>query len=183
MNPKHRTDSNYHDDDRDYCPVKKKIKVLGSTLAVRMSHVACQDKVPTLNDNPKIFLMNTGKDKYNLETMTRQCYEEHECNVWPIRGKRVKVGDIVMSTSDGEGYNSLHTVIDVSLISSDTYHAMYNPVDYHSRFLLTLGRRQEINVPRNSTHTKLKFDKCMDKQQGDYYGKLDQKSIVWCFHR
>jgi hypothetical protein len=183
MNPKHRTDANYHDDDHDYCPAKKKIKVLGSTLTERMSHVACHTMVPTVNDNPKIFFIHTGWDKYNMDTMTRQCYEEHDCNVWPILRKRVKVGDIIMSTSYGEGYTTLHTVIDKNLMERKTYRTMYNPMDDHDhpRFLLTLGLRQEINVPRNSTHSKLKFDECihLHQQQGPYKDKLNIKSIVW----
>ena len=171
--------------------VTKATKVVTKTLSERMSHVS-NTMHPAGNDNPKIILMSTGKDKYNLETMTRQCYNEHGFNVWTIADRfvpDVNIGDIIIFTSSGEdSYNTLHTVTGLNAITSETYHAMYKPIPKntnnteskdHRSFLLTLGHRKEVNFPKSLTHTELGFKgiQCMHLLHGHFKRKLDPKSV------
>jgi hypothetical protein len=187
-----RTNSNSDDG-----PVKKVTRVVKNTLAERMAHVSTATVPAVPAGNPKIILMSTGKDKYNLETMTKECYIEHGCNAWTIADRffpDVNLGDIIMSTSSGEdSYNTIHTVTGLNAITSETYHAMYKPIPKntnnteskdHRSFIMKLGNRQEINISKNVAHTKLGFKgiQCMHLLQGHFNGKLDPKSVPakWC---
>lgn len=145
--------------------------------------------------NPKLILMSTGCDMHNKETMTRECFNTFGYNLWTIADcfvKDVHVGDIVMSTTSGDdNYQTIHVVRGIKKITNEVYYKLYKPIkvtdnehkDYRN-FVMILGDRKEISIPKNTTHTTLGFKgiQCMHTLQGHFNGSLNKHSVPykWC---
>lgn len=181
-------------------PAQKKTRVTHDkkTLCERMRalrHTQYDARNASVTNSPKVILVSTGSDAYNKETMSMACYDRYGQNVWTIADcfvEDVKIGDIVMVTASGEdNYNSLHKVTGIQYITRDVYQTMYKPIktisddqkDYRN-YVMTLGDRCEISIPKNLVHAKLGFKgiQCMHPLIGHFTNNLSSTSVPfkWC---
>jgi hypothetical protein len=170
------------------------------TITDRMATFLCGNNItnqgssPT--NNPKVILISTGRDKYNMETMTRSFFDKHGFNLWTLPDKHVdgvRVGDIVLRTCAGDdNYTDVYEVSVTKFIPKEVYYDLYKPIvkqghaeqkDYRN-YIMVLTKRQVVRIPKNFLHGSLGFKGLQSTHplMGHFTGKFSKTSVPhkWC---